>query len=393
MSLSHGDRIGTTTPFALVVLTNDAADVQIQSRYEESVINSSSRGLDKGQCPLEVSDEEKENPRLQRAFEEMKRLDEILSAKTCIEKEVKRQRKELQAKLWQELMQNIREGHSECAQEAMNTRLFLALEAPTVTEGEDNFVPVFETQVPDWEQSQDSQYLEQSERRPDSSTDLFEQDREETGEEQFEGSHCGASKGRRKQKDFVKRNIELVSGEGDQVLLTRAEIERLAELLGEVEEDEEESARGADSEGDMWAVSVPTGQGYIPEPSDLEQLIDIDSKMRLLLPVEEFASMNSSYRNLTMSQGRGSEVAWKCDGDPQPGEKALQDIKERRGQERRLQEIQQQLEILGQGQHMTNESPDLIEEQLLSLLDECELTDSWTQDLETQTICMFQYPD
>ncbi|XP_010788990.1 estrogen receptor-like, partial [Notothenia coriiceps] len=105
--------------------------------------------------------------------------------------------------------------------------------------------------------------------------------------------------------------------------------------------------------GDMWAVSVPTGQGYIPEPSDLEQLIDIDSKMQLLLPVEEFASMNSSYRNLTMSQGRGSEVGWKCDGDPQPGEKALQDIKERRGQERRLQEIQQQLEILGQGQHMT----------------------------------------
>ncbi|XP_033985997.1 fibrous sheath-interacting protein 1 isoform X2 [Trematomus bernacchii] len=383
MSLSHGDRIGTTTPFALVVLTNDAADVQIQSRYEESLINSSSRGLDKGQCPLEVSDEEKENPRLQRAFEEMKRLDEILSAKICIEKEVKRQRKELQAKLWQELMQNNREGHSECAQEAMNTRLFLALEAPTVTEGEDNFVPVFETQVPDGEQSQDSQYLEQSERRPDSSTDLFEQDREETGEEQFEGSHCGASKGKRKQKDFVKRNIELVSGEGDQVLLTQAEIERLAELLGEVEEDEEESARGADSEGDMWAVSVSTGQGYIPEPSDLEQLIDIDSKMRLLLPVEEFASMNSSYRNLTMSQGRGSEVGWKCDGDPQPGEKALQDIKERRGQERRLQEIQQQLEILGQGQHMTNESSDLIEEQLLSLLDECELTDSWTQDLET----------
>lgn len=52
-------------------------------------------------------------------------------------------------------------------------------------------------------------------------------------------------------------------------------------------------------------------------------------------------------------QGHGSEViGWKCDGDPQPGEKVLQDIKERRGQERRLQEIQQQLEILGQGQEM-----------------------------------------
>lgn len=30
-----------------------------------------------------------------------------------------------------------------------------------------------------------------------------------------------------------------------------------------------------------------------------------------------------------------------------------------------------------------NESPDLTEEQLLGLLDECEPTDSWTQDLET----------
>lgn len=58
-------------------------------------------------------------------------------------------------------------------------------------------------------------------------------------------------------------------------------------------------------------------------------------------------------------QGHGSEIGWKCDGDPQPGEKVLQDIKERRGQERRLQEIQQQLEILGRGQEMTVSSKQL----------------------------------
>lgn len=58
-------------------------------------------------------------------------------------------------------------------------------------------------------------------------------------------------------------------------------------------------------------------------------------------------------------QGHGSNVAWKYDWDAQPGEKALQDIKERRGQERRLQEIQQQLEILGQGQEMTVSSKQL----------------------------------
>ncbi len=55
---------------------------------------------------------------------------------------------------------------------------------------------------------------------------------------------------------------------------------------------------------DMWAVSVLTDQGYTPEPSDLEQLIDIDSKIRLLLPVEEFLPVRSSYTNLSMSQVR-----------------------------------------------------------------------------------------
>lgn len=52
----------------------------------------------------------------------------------------------------------------------------------------------------------------------------------------------------------------------------------------------------------MWAVSVLTGQGYTPQPSDLEQLIDIDSKIRLLLPVEESLSVQSSYTNISVSQ-------------------------------------------------------------------------------------------
>ncbi|XP_044231269.1 fibrous sheath-interacting protein 1 isoform X1 [Thunnus albacares] len=376
VSLPHSDRLCPTTPFSLVVLTNDAADFQGQSSSEETIINSSTFCPDKGQCDVEITDEEKEDAKLQRAIEEMRRLDEILSAKICREKEVRRQRKELKAKLWQELLQNKPEGRSECPHEAVNTRLFLALEAPTGLEEEDDFVPVFKTQVSDCEQDRDRQHGGLSEKRPDSTIESFEAGREETGEEQFEGSRYGASEGKKKQRDFVKRNIELVSGEGGQVLLTQAEKERLAELLQEIDEEEEDSARGADSEEDMWAVSVLTGQGYTPQPSDLELLIDIDSKIRLLLPVEESLSVQSSYTNVSLSQGRGSEViGWKCDGDPQPGEKVLQDIKERRGQERRLQEIQQQLEMLGQGQEMTNESPDLTEEQLLILLDECEQTE------------------
>lgn len=94
---------------------------------------------------------EDEDLELQRAFEEMKHLDEILSKIICREKEIKRQRKEFQARLWQDflverifhllcrlkkdgvmvcmyLQQNKPEDHFECTSEAVNTRLFLALE-------------------------------------------------------------------------------------------------------------------------------------------------------------------------------------------------------------------------------------------------------------------------
>nr|XP_043903453.1 fibrous sheath-interacting protein 1 isoform X6 [Solea senegalensis] len=329
VSLTHSDRVCPTTPFALVVLSNDAADIQIQSSCEET-ISSTASGPDQGQSHVGVMDEEREGLELQRAINEMKHLDEILSERIFKEKEAKRERKELQTKLWQELLQNKPDGHSESAQEALNTRLFLALEAPSegTEEDEDDFVAVFETQVPDCDQDTHGQPVEQTvpfltdEWSPDNSEESLE-----TGEEQFENSHCGASRGKKRQKDFVKRNIELASGDGGQMLLTQAEKQRLAELLRQIDEEEEDSARDGDGEEDMWAVSVLTRQGYTPEPSDLEQLIDIDSKMRLLLPDEEFHSVQSSYTNISTIQ---------------------------------------------------NESSDLTEEQLLELLDECELTESWT---------------
>lgn len=96
---------------------------------------------------------EEEDLELQRAIEQMKHLDEILSEMICREKVIKRQRKEFQARLWQDflverifpllplcyltkggvmvymsLQQNKPEDHSECTSEAVNTRLFLALE-------------------------------------------------------------------------------------------------------------------------------------------------------------------------------------------------------------------------------------------------------------------------
>ncbi|XP_014863745.1 PREDICTED: fibrous sheath-interacting protein 1 isoform X6 [Poecilia mexicana] len=263
------------------------------------------------------------------------------------------------------------------------------------TKEEDHYAPLFETQVPDCEHDGDDQGLEQADMPPCSLTSSFGGSANNEGL-WFVESNSKTSKTKNKQKDFVQRNIELASDVG-RVRLTRAEKERLAELFQEKNEEEEDRARtsGTDSEEAVWATSVSAGQGYTPEPSELEHLMELDAKICLLLPAEELHSLQSSNTDLSVFQevpvkymevvvgtwqkGLGSKVGWKQDWDRQPGEKVLQDIKERRELETRLQEIQRQLEMLGVGQEMTNESADLTEEQLLCLLDECERTESWSQ--------------
>lgn len=58
-------------------------------------------------------------------------------------------------------------------------------------------------------------------------------------------------------------------------------------------------------------------------------------------------------------QDSGAEAGSSSDGDLQPGEKVLQDIMEWKGLERRLQEIQQQLETLSWSQELTVSSKQL----------------------------------
>ncbi|XP_061157719.1 fibrous sheath-interacting protein 1 isoform X2 [Syngnathus typhle] len=263
----------------------------------------SSETTRRSQYDINATDEEKQDPKLQKAIEEMKRLDELLSVCMCREKEAKRQRRQCQAKLWQELKDILLEGQSENSHEAMNARLFWALEAP-IGAPEKEIESLFQTQI--------------GEERADDFSELSES----VCEDSDNGSHSDADKGKKRQRNFVKRNIELVRGKGGQLLLTQAEEERLAELLRDIDEEEEKSARGSDN------------------------------------------------------KERVSDTGVKHDGDIQPGEKVLQDTKERRMQEKQLLEIQRQLDLLGQDQEMTSEPERLSEEQLLCLLDRCELTET-----------------
>uniref|UniRef100_A0A1A8MAV5 Fibrous sheath-interacting protein 1 n=1 Tax=Nothobranchius pienaari TaxID=704102 RepID=A0A1A8MAV5_9TELE len=158
---------------------------------------------------------------------------------------------------------------------------------------EENFVLLFETQVPDWQQDADKQDSKQSEQRSDGPTTLHRGSDEDVEEKQFQITK--SFKGNNKQTDFIKRNIELASSEVGQVLLTPSEKQRLALLLCELDEEEEDSAKGTDSEA-VWTASDLTGQGYTPEPLVLEQLMEIDSKIHLLVSDEELISLQSFFQ-------------------------------------------------------------------------------------------------
>ncbi|XP_056151339.1 fibrous sheath-interacting protein 1 [Lampris incognitus] len=338
---ASGERTCTSSLSSVSLSSNPDADtVKDQGIPEETAIRLSS-----GSPDGTVVDKENEESDIQMAIDEMKRLDIILAAKICEEKQVKCQGKALKQKICQDLLQIKPESLSVCAYEAENTRLFLALEA---TCGDKRLGNMQE------------------------SSDV----RQDNGQEQSEGSHCGAPRdSKRKQEDFVKKNIELASAAGGHALMTQAEKERLAELLNEMEEEEEDSATGADREDNLWTLSAPMGQGYTPESSSLKRLADIESSLHPLLSFKESFSVRSFFINCCWSQGHSSEGGWEFDEDLQPAERVLQDVRERREQEKCLQEIQQQLEI----QETISESPKLEEEQLLGLLEECELEQSWRQ--------------
>ncbi|KAM9571132.1 fibrous sheath-interacting protein 1 isoform 1-T1 [Salvelinus alpinus] len=380
VSLPDVGRVFHPSPTSLVVLSDDAPNNKLDHSNSHENLKSPDESLpEKDHSIGDVSDEENEDPELQKAIKKMKILDKILASRISNEKEVKRKGKELHQKLWQELLQIKPNRSSEWADEAENTRMFLAL-APSSAHGsseELDFAPVFGTQVPDKEYERHNRQVEESEKDLNTTAaDLAEVGHEERADES-EGSQSGGPRGKNKQ-DFVKKNIELASGVGGPVQMTQEEKYRLEELLRDMEEGD--NAGKAGCEGDMWAAPVQAGEGYTPEPTERDQLIHIDSRLQLLLPVEDFLSVRSPYPDHSLPQAQDLEAGW----DRLPGEKVLQDIREKRGQERRLQEIQLQLELLGQGQEMTFDKPILLEEQLMTLLEEYEISQSWGHGLGTR---------
>uniref|UniRef100_A0A8C2J0J0 Fibrous sheath-interacting protein 1 n=1 Tax=Cyprinus carpio TaxID=7962 RepID=A0A8C2J0J0_CYPCA len=218
----------------------------------------------------EESDEEDEDPELREAIKKMKRLDRVLALKASAEREVKQRGKEQHQRLWQELQAAALRRSS---YETENTRRFLALTPNDYPDCDEvDVVPVFETEVLDLNTSHETHGQQLTEGQPS------------------DDRPRGAARSKRRQ-DFVRRNIELAEASGSSFLLTQQETERIEELLRDLEEEEDDSELL--NEPQVVSSTLSVGEGFGPEPSELHSLRHIDSRLQLLLPVQDFLSVRS----------------------------------------------------------------------------------------------------
>lgn len=334
-SLSENRRKSAEGHRSLEVLSPDLNHTLFQRSIHEMTDQTTETSSDH-----EDSEEENEDPEMRKAIRKMKKLDRILAHKVSAEREVKQKGRELHQRLWQELQA---ESLHISSTEAENTRRFLSLTPSDCLEcdEEDVFVPVFETEVVDLKTEVNS--------RPEPEECVEAAGHAEVGQEVTEDRrHTGASHSKSRH-DFVKKNIELAGASGSSVFLTQQEKERIEDLLKDLEEELLE-------EPQLVLSSLSAGQGFSPEPSERHTLFNIDSRLQLLLPMQDFLSVRSSSSQGSLEESTGDQGLWT--------------MRQRRDEERRLREIQEQLQILEETQESSTVC--LSAEQLKNLLLDCE---------------------
>ncbi|KAM6393359.1 fibrous sheath-interacting protein 1 isoform 3-T3 [Pluvialis apricaria] len=304
---------------------------------------------------LEYSEETDVDPQIQAAIKKMNKLDVILAKKHFKERAIKKQGKEMRAKLWEEL-QSIRTTGSQ--EEIENTKLFLALISswqyttdPFHAKEDEICTSVFHTQV-----NPEDYDCYETQHNQDYPSEL------ETTEflNQAERTH---SKSKNNQ-DFIKKNIELAKNSGNQIVMLEEERKRLIELLKDTEDGIE--LQGLEEDVSGW---LTPGEGYTPEPMEFHHLNEIDLKLQVLLSDGDFSAISSSCSKPPSQIYQESLAYANRSLEALPGEKVLRDNKEQRDQQNRLKEIDHQLKSLER--NLTEEQMGLSEEQLKTLLEEC----------------------
>ncbi|XP_076201006.1 fibrous sheath-interacting protein 1 [Aptenodytes patagonicus] len=304
---------------------------------------------------LEDSEERDVDPQIQAAMKKMNKLDTILAKNYFKERAIKKQGKEMRAKLWEDLQSISTTGSHE---EIENTKRFLALISlwqdtadPSHAKEDEICTSVFHTQI-----NPEDYDRHKTQHNQDCASEI------ETNEflNQAEKTH---SKSKNNQ-DFIKKNIELAKDSGNQIVMLERERKRLIELLKDTEDGIE--LQGLEEDVSGW---LAPGEGYTPEPMEFHHLNEIDLKLQVLLSDGDFSAISSSCSKPPSQIYQESLVYANRSLEAVPGEKVLRDNKEQRDQQNRLKEIDHQLKSLER--NLAEEQTGLSEEQLKTLLEEC----------------------
>ncbi|XP_062595458.1 uncharacterized protein LOC134256814 [Saccostrea cucullata] len=355
-----------------------------EMKSELQVYKQGMEALEQGQLPGargrgEEEEEGLENmePKLKEAILKMRKLDRILAKKVKKEREVKRDRLLLERRIKEEIEAMNTERDGEYREEKNNTEKYLALTLPPRhNEG----VSISETQGPDvfTTELNESDYpgLQRNQQQGGATGGSGAQN-SQTGAQQDTNSEFGSEmsantkKRKHRKKNFIKRNKELAKDAGSEVAMTDEEKIRVGELLKDLDDLPEilEDEDGAES---GYQMVVHPGEGFCPDPEEMRVLDGIDSRLKELLPPEEFEEVSARYSQ-NHHKKLFTPVGFKnLSSFEHFGERALLENKEQRDMQARLHRIEEELAKLHNPEELELETPDTLSgDQLNDLLDQC----------------------
>ncbi|XP_034624933.1 fibrous sheath-interacting protein 1 isoform X1 [Trachemys scripta elegans] len=342
-------------------ISPQTSEGEINCIFQQQIQNANERPANS--TNLENTEEKDIDPRIQEAIKKMNKLDKILAKKQSREREIKKQGREVRAKLWEELQSVTSLSASGTQEEIENTNKFLALTAslqetidPSHSEENEIFISVFHTQI-------NSEDYDRNEKQ---AVQDHLNETETSGSLKITGkSHHKSDTKSKNTQDFIKKNIELAKDSGSQLVMLPEEKKRLVELLKDIEDNGSE-LQGIEEDVSGWLIP---GEGYTPEPMEYHHLNEIDAKLQVVLSNGDLSASHSSCSKVPSQIYQASLAYANRSLEAVPGEKALRDTHEQREQQNRLKEINQQLKNL-EG-NLPEELPCLSEGQLVTLLEEC----------------------
>ncbi|KAF6025282.1 FSIP1 [Bugula neritina] len=139
-------------------------------------------------------------------------------------------------------------------------------------------------------------------------------------------------------------------------------------------------------------TSAPPGEGFSLDRVSLCAMDEIDKKLESLVGKEEYQSVLMPPSNISFDSLQLFSLTHDLNTHiNEIGEKALQEAKEHRDQQRRLADIEKELISLSTAAQLEMESPSLTGQQLHALLDQCRHTMSRAA-LETDSLSQSNSP-